>query len=92
MGGKALQLGLETVNRTPGAVDVGANAGPARLIAHSPEPCAHEGQREITGHEPGDEQDWHAVAASDTLAAEDGVATERGPFEANPCLLPNGNP
>src|SRR5947209_19149798 len=89
---EGFERGLEAVDGVARAVDVGPDSGPAGLVAEAAEPMAHKREGQVPGHEPGDEQDRHSVAARHPLSSENRVAAERGPFEGDPCLLPNGNP
>jgi len=64
---------LEPLDGTPGAVDVGAQAGLAGVVAAGAQPARHERQRVVAGKEARDQQHRPAAAVGDLLAAVDGA-------------------
>ena len=79
---------LEPLDRDLRAVHVRSHPGLAGAVARSPKPAGHHRERVVAREEPRDQHHRLAARVGYALAADDGVAEERGELETEPSLPP----
>ena len=86
--GHVLEPRLEAPAGLLGAVEVGADARAVGAIAGAPQPARHRAEREVAGHEAGDQEDRAVLAGRHPEPVVDRAAPQRGGLEADARLSP----
>src|SRR3954471_22824046 len=88
--GEALEPLGEAIGRRVRAVDVRADAGALRVVPGAAQPLRHQAERVVAGEEARDQQHRLAAGVLDALTAVHAAAEQRGGFETETALAPQG--